>query len=68
MKVLDRGFFAPGFHRLGDGLDRVEVCCGYNYCRYKLFSYLSLRPSSSARNKISNMKKEVEKQKKKKKG
>ena len=46
------GVFPHGFHRLDDGLDWVEVCCGHNLCGYMLFLYLLLRPSASARNKI----------------
>jgi len=56
-RVLGAGF-RPGvsishsFHRLDDGLDWVEVCCGHNHRRYMLFLYLWLRPPASARNKI----------------
>jgi len=52
VRVLDQGCFSHGFHRLDDGLDWVEVCCGYNLRGYLLFLYLLLRPSASARNKI----------------
>jgi len=45
-------FFSHGFHRLDDGLDWLEVCCGHNHRGYMLFLYLLLRPSASARNKI----------------
>jgi len=46
------GVFSDGFHRPNDGLDWVEVCCGHNPRGYRLFLYLLLRPSASARNKI----------------
>jgi len=65
VRVLDQGFFSHGFHRLDDGLDRVEVCCGHILRGCMPFLYLLLGPSASSRHKIHNMIKKKKKEEKK---